>query len=433
MSNYANDSNDIISKPPSWLTRWGIVIVSSTVFLFLLMSWLIKYPDTVTGDVIITTPVPPANLYALTSGKIMRLFFKNNDVVKQGDYLAMLENSASYADMMELKKEIQAMQIDSLLAIEPHTKKKIAQDDIPQINQMLQVGELQNTFNQFYNSLLKYQIVIQDKSYNKIASTLKKQMKEYDELNQQLSEQSTILDKKTELEKSSLDKNQKLKDEKIISNRDLEESQKKYYDQLMTKKNTESQLTQNILKSKEYEKNLVENEKKYKDVLNESITNVRTSFEQLSSELNKWQQKYLITAPINGKVSMMKFWAENQFVKEGELVMTVIPEGEKLIGKAFIPILNSGKIKKGQEVRIKLANYPSQEFGIIKGAVNEISRLPLEGKFVVDIDLPSGNKTTYNKELPTGIELQGSADIITQDVRLLQKFFEPFKNIIQNN
>ena len=38
--------------------------------------------------------------------KIMRLFFKNNDVVKQGDYLAMLENSASYADMMELKKEI---------------------------------------------------------------------------------------------------------------------------------------------------------------------------------------------------------------------------------------------------------------------------------------------------------------------------------------
>ncbi len=432
MSNYASNSEDIVSKPPSWLTRWGIIIVAATVAFFFLMAALIHYPDAVVGEIVITSSTPPAKLYAITSGKIVRLFIKNNETVKQGDCLAMLENSASYADVVELKKEIESVQIDSLLAIEPHTKKKLEHEEMPQINQMLQVGELQNTFNQFYNALLKYQVVIGDKSYNKIAMTLKKQLREYDELNAQLADQNNILDKKTELEKSSLDKNQKLKDQKIISNKDLEESQKKYYDQLMSQKNNQSALTQNILKSKEYEKNLVQNEKQYKDGLNETITNVRTSYEQLTSELNKWEQKFIIKSPINGRVTMMKFWAENQFVKEGELVMTVIPEGDKLIGKALIPILNSGKIKPGQEVKIKLDNFPFQEFGIMKGVVKEISALPMDGKYVVDIDLPNGSKTSYNKDLPKGIELQGSADIITQDVRLLQKFFEPFRSLKNN-
>ncbi len=432
MVNYASDSKDIISKPPSWLTRWGIIIVAITVALFLLMAWLIRYPDTVTGEIIITSPTPPAKLYALTSGKIIRLFIKNNDTVKSGTNLALLENSASFADMMELKKEIEAVQIDSLLAIEPHTKKKIENNFIPQINRMLQVGELQTSFNQFFDALLKYQVVIVDKSYNKIAITLKKQLKEYEELNAQLADQSKILDKKTALEKSNLDKTQQLKDEKIISNKDLEETQKKYYDQLMTKKNAESQLTQNILKSKEYEKNLVENEKNYKDKLNDCITNVRTSFEQLTGDLNKWQQKYIIKAPVSGKIAMTKFWAENQFVKEGELVMTVVPDGDKLIGKAVIPIMNSGKIKMGAEVKIRLDNFPFQEFGIIKGNVSNISAMPVDGKFIVDVELPNGNKTTYNRELPRGVELQGYADIITKDVNLLQKFFEPFRSLKNN-
>ena len=324
------------------------------------------------------------------------------------------------------------MQIDSLLAIEPHTKKKIENNFIPQINRMLQVGELQTSFNQFFDALLKYQVVIVDKSYNKIAITLKKQLKEYEELNAQLADQSKILDKKTALEKSNLDKTQQLKDEKIISNKDLEETQKKYYDQLMTKKNAESQLTQNILKSKEYEKNLVENEKNYKDKLNDCITNVRTSFEQLTGDLNKWQQKYIIKAPVSGKIAMTKFWAENQFVKEGELVMTVVPDGDKLIGKAVIPIMNSGKIKMGAEVKIRLDNFPFQEFGIIKGNVSNISAMPVDGKFIVDVELPNGNKTTYNRELPCGVELQGYADIITKDVNLLQKFFEPFRSLKNN-
>jgi multidrug resistance efflux pump len=397
------------------------------------MAWLIRYPDTVNGSIVITSPTPPAKLIALSSGKITRLFTKNNDSVKAGANLALLENSASFNDVMELKKEIEAVQIDSLLAIEPMHKKKIVNNEfIPQINRMLQVGELQNSFNQFYDALLKYQIVVADKSYNKIATALHKQLKEYEELNSQLLEQGSLQNQKTELEKSNLEKSEKLNAEKVISTKDLEDSKKKYYDQLMMQKNAQTQLIQNILKSKDYEKNLVENEKNYKDKLNESITNVRTSFEQLCSDLSKWQQKYIIKAPIDGKIVMTQFWAENQFVKEGEWVMTVVPDDSKLIGKIAIPLMNSGKIKPNAAVKIKLDNFPFQEYGILKGTVRNISALPIDGKYIVDVNLPEGYKTSYGKELPHGVEFQGDASIITKDVNLLQKFFEPFKSLKNN-
>jgi HlyD family secretion protein len=128
----------------------------------------------------------------------------------------------------------------------------------------------------------------------------------------------------------------------------------------------------------------------------------------------------------------MKYWAENQYVNDGDIVFTIIPKNEQLLGKAYIPIMNSGKIKIGQQVKIKLDNFPFQEYGIIKGVVKNISAIPMNGKYIVDIDLPYGNKTTYNRILPNGAELQGNADIITQNIRLMQKFFEPFKNLKNN-
>lgn len=432
MNKYNIENSDLISKPPSWLTRWGIIIISFTVVLFLAMSWIIKYPDVVNGGILITSTTPPANVPARAAGKISKLFIKNNAIVNEGDYLAAIENSANLNDILFLKKEIELLHIDSLLLVEPLTKSKSSKLLLLHLSRMLHVGEIQNYYNQFYDALKKHQIVIADKSYNKIAIALQNQLHEYESLNAQIDEQNKIISQKTDLEKSKLTKDELLRNEKILSSRDLEESRKRYYDQLVALKNNQSLLTQNMLRSKEYEKNLVQNEKSYRDQLNESITNVRTSYELLSTELYRWEQKYIIKSPISGKANMMKYWAENQFVNDGDLMFTVVPASQNLLGKALIPVQNSGKLKIGQEAKIKLDNFPFQEFGIIRGTVTNISAIPIDGKYIVDIQLTSGNVTTYNKKLPDGVEFQGNVDIITQDVRLIQKIFEPFRNLKNN-
>jgi HlyD family secretion protein len=45
------------------------------------------------------------------------------------------------------------------------------------------------------------------------------------------------------------------------------------------------------------------------------------------------------------------------------------------------------------------------------------------------IALPDGLRTTYKKELPYLPDMPATADIITEDISLLERFFLPIKKI----
>ncbi len=93
--------------------------------------------------------------------------------------------------------------------------------------------------------------------------------------------------------------------------------------------------------------------------------------------------------------------------------------------------LNSGKIKISQKVNIKLQNYPETEFGMLTGRVATISLTPdKEDLYLVDVSLPAKLITSYHKEIEFQQEKRGTAEIITEDLRLLERFFYQFKSLI---
>lgn len=108
-----------------------------------------------------------------------------------------------------------------------------------------------------------------------------------------------------------------------------------------------------------------------------------------------------------------------------------------LIGKALLPAERSGKVKVGQKVNIRFSNYPDNEFGLVKGKVRNISLIAIKvetkNHYVVEIDLPDGLTTTYGKELPFISEMEGQADIITDDMSLLERILFPIKKILTEN
>lgn len=68
---------------------------------------------------------------------------------------------------------------------------------------------------------------------------------------------------------------------------------------------------------------------------------------------------------------------------------------------------------------------------IVEGEVAKISLIPDdEGNYYVDIVLPKGLKTSYNKTLPFDKELTGNADIVTQDLRLIERFFYQISKLL---
>lgn len=149
---------------------------------------------------------------------------------------------------------------------------------------------------------------------------------------------------------------------------------------------------------------------------------LRRAVDNMGSCILSWERQYVIAAPVAGKVSLTRFWAEHQNVNSGETVATVVPAGRgQLVGRMQLPLLGAGKVKPGQTVHIKFHQYPFEDYGIVRGVVRLKSIVPDGDNHLVTVDLPDGLITNVGFEVPYAQTMKGVAEIITEDVRLLTR------------
>ena len=86
---------------------------------------------------------------------------------------------------------------------------------------------------------------------------------------------------------------------------------------------------------------------------------------------------------------------------------------------------NVAKVKIGQRANLKFASYPYLEYGMVKGVVGKIAAVPAGNSYEVEINLPNQLVSTYGKNLEFQQELSGTAEIITDDQRLLNRILQP--------
>jgi multidrug resistance efflux pump len=154
------------------------------------------------------------------------------------------------------------------------------------------------------------------------------------------------------------------------------------------------------------------------------------SFYNLKKVIKDWELAYVLKSAVVGKVSFLQIWTANQSITAGESVFSIIPTFEKgYIGKLKAAALNSGKIKIGQSVNIRLVNFPDNEYGMLQGVIKNISLTPdKDGNVLIDVVLPKKLETSYHKTIPFQQEMSGSAEIITQDLRLIERLLYQFRS-----
>lgn len=152
--------------------------------------------------------------------------------------------------------------------------------------------------------------------------------------------------------------------------------------------------------------------------------------EQLLADINIWREEFVFESPIDGVVSFNDVWKENQSISVGNIFATIIPSKEVyIIGKLKVGSDRFGEVAVGQDVIVKLNGYPYMEYGVLYGKVSAISEMPevLDGKiyYNIDVDFGSSLVTNYKKQLPLIQYMDGSAEIITKEKRLLDYIIEP--------
>lgn len=416
----SEEVQEILTRVPHWMIRWGSVVVLLIVLSLFFVSWLVKYPDVITTQIVITTNTPPEKLVAKMSGKIEAILVVDKAAVYKNSPLAVIENSANYKDVFLLKSMVDTIAIDKNKF--PFEKLKMAQ--LGEVESYFAVFQKESIADDLNAKLQPYQVEGTAQSYESIQ--LKERLRLLE--SQRSSNQAELV-----LQKSDLDRYEGLFKKGIIATQELEKHKLTY---LQVERNYKSLLS-TISQLKSAINELNKNSKTTR--INESKENVNLernviqSFYGLKKAIRDWELNYVLRSSIEGKVSFLQLWAPNQTVNAGDNVFAVIPTNEKgYIGKVKAPAQNSGKIKVGQTVNIRLANYPDREFGIIKGAIKAISLTPdKDGNVLIDVSLPKGLKTSYQKPIVFQQEMSGTADIVTDDLRLIERLLYQFRDVFK--
>lgn len=56
-----------------------------------------------------------------------------------------------------------------------------------------------------------------------------------------------------------------------------------------------------------------------------------------------------------------------------------------------------------------------------------------ENNLLIDVSLPNGLESSYNKEIVFQQEMSGTADIVTEDLRLIERLLYQFRDIFRRN
>jgi len=225
--------------------------------------------------------------------------------------------------------------------------------------------------------------------------------------------------------------------QKVISAADFERTRGTYLQELQSFENTKMSLDNLLLSIAQLEQSIFELQQQDLDQKNQLLQNLHSQFSILHSQLFQWEQTYLLVAPIDGIVTFTKYWQKNQNINAGEVMVTVVPNEEtKIVGKILLPPQGAGKVKEGQMVNVKFNNYPHMEYGMVRVQIKNISLVPItvennQKAYMLEVDFPEKLKTNYGKELAFSQEMTGSAEIITEDLRLLDKFLNPIKAVIK--
>lgn len=417
----SEEIEDILGKVPGWVTRNGILMLFFIVILLLLGSWVFMMPDVKRAEIVVTTMQPAADIESRSDGKIEKLLIEDNEHVSEEQVLAVIENPADYEDVQLLKAQLQNFSLYTGRL--PELKL--------QINGKANLGMIQPDYAAFYKNYRDYrEFLLLDYHHRKV-ELLDEEHEQYIKYSANLDTRASILEEEYELARNQFVRDSTLFMQGVVSESDFESTKSKLLSSRAGWQEMISLKTENDIKIAGIREQILELQLKKQEQLTSLTISVEEALNRLKASVATWEKQYLIMAPIDGQVTFNKIWSVNQNVKAGEKVMTIIPsEQGEFVGKIRLPVSGAGKVKEGHQVNIRFENFPYLEFGMVKGEVSNVSKVPQDDYYTVEVELPEGLMTYYGVEISFSQNMQGQAEILTDKMRLLQRIFNPVRSAV---
>jgi len=418
---------EMLGPPPGWILRSGISVVLLVLVLGLTLSWFIRYPDKLEASMVITSKAPPVEVIAPVGAYLDVLLVEEEEQVEAGQLLAVLENPAGWKDVQRMEPFIGTLDNSGLVGYH--------KDSPPE---QLQLGELQAPYASFLQAFKEWRFYLSRTTTQDQIEAIAREIAQTKRLNDSYREQLNLIEQEFDLIQKDYRRTAQLREERVVSDLDLEKKEREVHQAGRQGEQMQTSLIQNKIRIEQ----LSSQQQRLSHERTEGIAARRLallqSLEQLRGALDQWKKSYQLRAPITGKVTLYPGLAVKTFLSAGEIAFTVLPSEEAtVIGRGRLPMQGAGKIEPGSPVQIQLDAYPHKEYGVLNTTVDRLLPVPVESRegepsYFAEVSLDLPLTTTYGRQLPFQPEMTGRAYLISENRRLLERFFEEIINLVQN-
>lgn len=419
-ADYGVHAQAIIGKVPPALVRWGLTCWLCLLLLLIGISWFIKYPDLVAAPMVLRNLSGPRAVSAKIGGTVDKMWVKEGQRVTPLIPLLSLETNADLQIVAALTQWANRMN-QALI-----TGRDLPTHAEPEFASLAQsgLGEVQTDLETFGRVYHQYLAATQGLLFVKRRKALTDELIYLQQAEQALGRQQQIRKQELALAERDFETQRYLYSQKVIPSAELSRENAK----VLAKRLVPEQVAEGIIANRSQQAakgaELVELDKvaaEQRDIFWSGLNSFR-------SALARWQQQYVLVAPLAGTVRFAAFVQTKEAVQAGQPLVYIVPEASATFGEASVAQANLGKVHPGQPVVVKFHSFPFEQYGIVTGRVSFLAKVPNpDGSFQVRVEFPQGLVFSDGSALPARVGMQGTAEIVTDQARLLERLLRRMK------
>lgn len=423
----SEEVDELITDVPSWLVRWGIVVVFAVLVTLLTLAWVVRYPEVVSGTVTVTTGSPPLRLMTSDSGEVQALLAQDGAPVAAGDWLLVFRSGAAYRDVQRLQAGVEAL----LPALQS------AGVESWQPPQGLALGPLEVPYSNLARAIAEYEAYRTDPFRQGLFASFEKQIRDEQRLRTSLEARLRLLSDEARIAEEERLRAAALAGSGLLSQQDLAQADTDLLRSRGALEAIQAELVTSDVRVSQIQSQWLEARQRDDEQERNLRRAVRASVHALRSAIEQWREQYVMVAPAAGRVTFLRNLAEGQFITAMEPTLAIVPSDDRITATVLLSSVGAGRVQVGQHAILHFDSFPSAQFGTVEGRVESISLVTdqpssnsANGAYLLRLSLPHGLETSYGGQLELRHEMGGVANIVTQDRRVLERMFQQVYDLV---
>jgi adhesin transport system membrane fusion protein len=409
----------------------------NTVLLFVIIAFIaiagywasVTELDNVTrGNGEITSASQNQLVQAAEGGVIRTRHVEENDVVAEGDLLFEIDPIYAQAELDRTRTRLLALQIrEDRLNAEISGKEYVAAAD-----QSAKAPEIVQSETSLYTSRvtqLNAEItILQQQRLQRVQELSKSEirLKTSVEMAELLNRELAVIEP--------------LVREKIAPETRLLELQRGIQNNIGEQQSAESAILQAKSAISEIELQIENAHQNYRLKSLEEITQIVAEKEQLQQSLPALEDRVsrtVIRAPMDGIINRINFRTSQAYVKQGDVLVEMVPTGDNLVIQAKILPKDISGIRMNDRVLIRLSAYDSAKYGSVDGHVTRISADAISAQggeqngsfYMVDVAIDSTVTLKTGEVVDLLPGMTATVDVLSGKRSVLEYFWQPLARV----